>query len=600
MNYKKIFILFIVLIIFNLTAIAQEIKTIEVNKEYHDFHIKENQNITLNFSLKKDVYYSITVTQKGIDVELFLKDNQGKVIEHMDSPNGKYGPEKIIYSSDKSSMFSLLIKPLKEDENAEEGDFSISITKISNHLKKLSYDQLIQDFEILKNAYIETKVGLWYNSYSQFDSLCTVQKQKIRANMNALEFYKIMAPITAYTKEGHCNIRISDQTSVYIKQNGKYFPFRVKIFDGKAYVLNNFDKFKTKGLLISKINNNSIDKILKTFLSIEPNDGYNETGKYAWIEAAFSRYYLRFFEVNPKSFDVDLINPDTREKVEYKNIPSYSYKEMKSYFKSLKKILPKEDFDKPVSFSIDSSTKTATLTVNSFDTSNYKNGKEGFHNFLDKTFKTILAHNTKYLIIDIRKNEGGEQGMEDYLLSYLIDKPYAKYKYVEIPSFSYSFIKYTDYKNDPDNLKRELKKDFAQNNDGRYLNIKGSSYEGTVPNKNNFKGKIYILISRLTFSGGSEFATMAKNYTNAIFIGEETSGGFYGNTSGTFLKFTLPNSQLTGRIPLCKFVLDSKNFDIPFGHGLLPDFKIKKNIKDHLNGIDNEMIYTKKLIKNGQ
>ncbi|MGY0408293.1 MAG: S41 family peptidase [Polaribacter sp.] len=334
---------------------------------------------------------------------------------------------------------------------------------------------------------------------------------------------------------------------------------------------------------------------MKTFLSIEPNDGYNQQGKYGWIETAFSEYYLRFFEATPKSFDLELIEPDTKKKIEYKNIPSYSYKKMKNYFKILKKIVPKNNFEEASTFSIDSISNTATLTVNTFETSNYKNGKEGFHNFLEKTFKTISQHTIKNLIIDIRKNEGGAQGMEDYLLSYLIDKPYNKYKYVEIPSFTYSFLKYTNYKNESDILKRELKEDFYRNNDGRYLNMKGH-YEGTAPNKNNFKGKIYILTGRLTFSGGSEFVALAKNYTNAIFIGEETNGGFYGNTSGSFLKFTLPNSQLTGRIPLCKFVLESKNFDIPFGHGVIPNYKIKENIQDYLNGIDTPMKFTINLI----
>ena len=161
--------------------------------------------------------------------------------------------------------------------------------------------------------------------------------------------------------------------------------------------------------------------------------------------------------------------------------------------------------------------------------------------------------------------------MEDMLLSHLITENYHKYKYVEIPSFTYSFLKFTDYKGEQDTLKSELSEEFYQTSDGRYLNKKGF-YEGCSPNSIHFDGTIYILISGLTFSGGSEFAALAKNYTNAIFIGEETGGGYYGNTSGSYLKFTLPNTQLKGRVPLCKFVVETQNNSIPFGRGIIPDY----------------------------
>ncbi|MEZ0130531.1 S41 family peptidase, partial [Flavobacterium sp. LBUM151] len=201
----------------------------------------------------------------------------------------------------------------------------------------------------------------------------------------------------------------------------------------------------------------------------------------------------------------------------------------------------------------------------------------------------------KHLILDIRRNEGGEQGMEDHLLSYLTNQEYKKYKYVEIPGFTYSFLEYTDYKDQKEVLIKELQKDFYQSTDGRFLNSIGH-YAGEKPNSNNFKGDIYILISGLTFSGGSEFAALAKNYTNAKFIGEETGGGYYGNSSGSFLKFTLPNSKIMGRIPLCKFVVEDKNFEIPFGHGVLPDYAVESKIEEYLNGEDPEMEYVKKLI----
>lgn len=472
-------------------------------------------------------------------------------------------------------------------------DSTVSKKEILKTLTRFSYNNLNQDFNILKNAFIETHVGLWYNTYAQFDSICTVQKDKIKDNMNALEFYKIVAPLVAYTKEGHCFIHTSDETNLYTKQNFTYLPFFVKILKGKVFVINNINKSETKGLMLSKINGESVDSIMKVFLSIEPADGYNITSKYHWIESAFWRYYSYFFP-QVKSFNIELINLNTTKHIVLNNIASSTLSDLQKIQQSVIASIPNYINTEPCSIKKDSATGIATLTFNTFKKSRYKDGVTGFKKLLDQYFDTIKEQKIKHIIIDIRKNEGGTQGMEDHLLSHLIDKPYLKYKYIEIPSFRYSFIKYSDDADDA--LYKDLTTDFYFGNDGRYLNMKGH-YEGDNVSYNNFKGDVYILISGLTFSGGSEFAALAKNHTTAKFIGEETGGGYYGNTSGSDIFYTLPHTKLTGRIPLCKFVVQVKDDSIPFGHGLIPDYYLQPTITEYLKGQDVEIEYTKKMIE---
>ncbi|MBF4515936.1 hypothetical protein IRZ71_06265 [Flavobacterium sp. ANB] len=581
---------------FVIVSVSAQQKTIplKLNHQLDGLILKRNeeQNFSLNF--KKDTYYAIVATQQGIDLIVSLKDKTGKVIQEVDSPNGMFGPEKIVFSPENSDAFSITVKPLNEDSNSQEGKYSIVFEEIPKNLKKLNTAELLQDFDILKNAYYETRIGLWYNSRTQFDSICNVQKSKIKNNMNALEFYRILAPIVAFTKEGHCNIKPSDETNVYLKQNGTYLPFCVKILDKKVYLINDLENHKTKGLQIAKINGENIDTILNYFLSIEPADGFNVTSKYRWIEKAFSRYYARYYALK-KEVSLELIDPKSNQKVVYET-PTYNYKDFNKLYSKIVETIPNYSYKEAATFAIDAATSTATLTVNTFNLGNFKDKRKGFQDFLAKNFNSIAEQKIKHLILDVRKNEGGEQGMEDHLLSYLINQEYKKYNYVEIPGFTYSFIEYTDYKDQKDVLVKELNEDFYQSNDGRFINRDGH-YIGEKPNANNFKGDVYILISGLTFSGGSEFAALAKNNTNAKFIGEETGGGYYGNSSGSFLKFTLPNSKITGRIPLCKFVVEDKNYGIPFGHGVLPDYTIEPTIDQYLNGEDPEMDFAKKLIQ---
>ncbi|MBO9673759.1 MAG: hypothetical protein J7577_09980 [Sphingobacteriaceae bacterium] len=599
---KKDSIIILIFLFFSLSVYAQAGKNpipLKIDKTTADLSLKQGEETTFSFTLKKDFYYSITVEQKGIDVIIGLKDLHGKTIQEVDSPNGRFGSEKIIFSPDSTASFILVVKPLADTANAKEGNYSVVVQSPPKKLKQLSYKALEQDFNILKNAFIETHVGLWYNTYTQFDSLCNVQKSKIKDKMTALDFYKLVAPVVTYTKEGHSALQPSEETNNYIRQNGRYFPFLVKIFDKKVYILNDLNNYKTRGMQLSKINGNNIEGILEQFLTIEPADGYNTTSKYHWIETAFAKYYLRFFEQQPLSFNVELIDPKTGEKITHNQIPALSFKQYGKFVSKEIKSIPNYSYKEPASLKIDTLNNTAILTVNTFSTSSYKDGRKGFKEFLAKSFHDIANYRIQQLIIDIRRNEGGAQGMEDHLLSYLIDKEYPKYKYAEIPSFTFSFLDYTEYRNKKsrDDFEKELRSEFYRSNDGRYLDLPGK-YKGDTPQVNRFKGDVYILISGLTFSGGSEFAALAKNYTKARFIGEETGGGYYGNTSGFFIQYTLPNSKLTGRIPLIKFVVEEKHNTIAFGHGLMPDNEVQPKIDEYLSGYDTEMEFVKKLIKN--
>jgi hypothetical protein len=592
---KRFFSIFLALCVcISLTAQHKK-QTIKLNQLIDNLEIKRGEEHFFKIKLTADTYYGLNVQQQGIDLVVSIINKEGKLMAEVDSPNGKNGPEKILFSPDKTDEFEVGIKPLDEKSNSESGKYTIRLQKVPNTLEKIPVKNLLSDFDLLQNAYYETRVGLWYNSRTQFDSICNLQKSKIKAPMNALEFYRILAPVVSFTKEGHCNIKISDETTAFLKQKGTYLPFGIKVLDKKVYVINDYKDFKLKGLVLSKINGEAIENIMAKMLEIEPADGFNMTSKYRWIEGAFSKYYARYFPAS-KFITLELLNPDNNTKIVYENIPSCTFKEFAKLYEVIKKQVPNYTFSKSSDFSIDPITSTAVITVNTFSLGSYTDKRKGFQLFLEKAFDSISSQKIKHLIIDIRKNEGGEQGMEDHFLSYLTNEEYKKYKYVEIPGFTYSFLEHTNYAGQKEILIEELKEDFYLSTDGRYLN-KAGHYTGEKPNIKNFKGDLYILISGLTFSGGSEFAALAKNYTHAKFIGEETGGGYYGNSSGSFLSFTLPNSAVTGRIPLCKFVIEPKADSIPFGRGVLPDYEVQPAIKEYLAGYDSEMEYVKTLIR---
>lgn len=102
-----------------------------------------------------------------------------------------------------------------------------------------------------------------------------------------------------------------------------------------------------------------------------------------------------------------------------------------------------------------------------------------------------FLHNTDALIIDLRRNGGGQPEMVALLSSYLFDKP----------------VHLNDIYWRPNNSTREF------------------WTKETVPGKKYGNKNVYLLTSKFTFSGAEEFSYNLKNLKRATLIGETTGGG---------------------------------------------------------------------------
>jgi C-terminal processing protease CtpA/Prc len=290
------------------------------------------------------------------------------------------------------------------------------------------------------------------------------------------------------------------------------------------------------------------------------------------------------------NYEIETFNPKD-------NITSKFIVDGVSYFKvaelkeQIEKLVHPKNSNEPINLTF-TNTETAILYCNAFTEDN----PETFHKLIDSLFTKTRILKMKNLIIDLRKNEGGYEGYEDYVFSYLTSKKYEKYKYVQTLALNYSFYEYTRNVNTSEKQKgfeSSLRLENEQINDGRILRKKGI-LNPENPKPNSFKGNVFVLTSGSTSSGGSEFASLIKTNTDAKFIGQETGGGYYGNTSGMFLVLILPTSKITIRIPLLKFIVNVKE-NFPFGRGVIPDYQIEPTIDEYLNGYDTELEFAKRL-----
>ncbi len=117
--------------------------------------------------------------------------------------------------------------------------------------------------------------------------------------------------------------------------------------------------------------------------------------------------------------------------------------------------------------------------------------------------------------------------------------------------------------------------------------------------KYKFDGKVYIIISPITYSGGSEFSNMAYSNTDAIFVGQETGGGYLGNTSGYGREVILPNSKIIMDIPALQFVMNVKP-KIPFGRGVIPHYKVVPTFEEYMTNKNVSLEFILKQIADGK
>ena len=152
-----------------------------------------------------------------------------------------------------------------------------------------------------------------------------------------------------------------------------------------------------------------------------------------------------------------------------------------------------------------------------------------------------------YLIVDIRNNGGGNSGYSERINKYLIKDPIRA-------SVS----------------RRRLK-----------------------PNTENFRGRLFVLISTNTFSAAESFALDLFESGDATFIGTATGG----DTGNRPKKYTT-DYGMSFRIPRRKSPQVSFKGFFMEGIGIHPDIEVELTIDDYLKEKDTVLEYTIKLIEN--
>ena len=390
----------------------------------------------------------------------------------------------------------------------------------------------------------------------------------------------------AAIKCGHTNVSAPEAVRKDINNTLAVLPFQVRVLNKQAFIFRDFSDLSNPenkqgalaGRLIRSINGVPASKILAVMMAAVPADGDVQSSREFRLSGwTFNNYLVTLLGISGP-YEMVLVGADKKEqklKVNGVELPKLQ-QASKTRFRQ------DQGSERGAELKFYDDGRIAKIAIYHFGGYADPEKKQDFRDFYKESFEAIHSEGARALIIDLRDNGGGEDELGQLLLSYLVDKPFKYYDDLVINSMSFSFSKYTAR---PITVPEKLVETRA---DGKVHAVGHPNWGIKQPNQPTFTGKVYILINGGSFSTTSEFLSQAHFHKRATFIGDESAGGYYGNSSGIMPLVTLPNTKVGVRVPLLTYYMAVSGYKAA-AHGIVPDYKIEYTIDDLLAGTDKDI-----------
>lgn len=467
-------------------------------------------------------------------------------------------------------------------------------------LPKIEKEKLLNDLEILYQGLDKFHSGMyWYTPKDTVDKAFRDVRKKITKELNVLEFHKLIAPLVALSREDHTNIYLPSSVREKINSEIKLLPLTVVSLGGKLYCVKNGSSVQDvalEGKQIEAINGETPTSIVDKIGNLFASDGFIKTVKYSDLRGFnFSVYYFYYygqidqFTIKFKGIDEPVVINPLQLKVINQHLNA-RYETSKST--EDEKLLEYEILNDSVAY-------LGIHTFSNDDIRAYSKEKK-LSVFLRNSFKSIEENDINVLIVDVSKNTGGSEGNEGLLYSYFGEN-YQKYQKVRVKTQKAVLDNGADK---PITLKalglferlflnKKMEDGSLERREGVGKGLMAFKQEPEY----TFHGKTYVLISPITYSGGSEFSNMMYSQGLATFVGQETGGGYYGNTSGYSKKLVLPHTKIAVFIPALQFVMNVKP-KITFGRGVIPHHEVIPTFAEYVNRENAPLNYVLEHLEN--
>lgn len=193
-----------------------------------------------------------------------------------------------------------------------------------------------------------------------------------------------------------------------------------------------------------------------------------------------------------------------------------------------------------------------------------------FKTFVDNAFAGFLDKRAHSVLIDLRNNPGGDNSFSDPLLAWFADKPFRFSSDFEIrvsEAAVASNRKRLAAQSEGDSVSAKLAAAYA----GQPLHSRVKFPIPLVSPRagERFKGRVYLLINRHSYSNTVLVAAIAQDYGFGTVLGEETAD--LASTYGASEQFTLPQTGIAVSFPKARILRPSGDQQ---ARGVVPDIAI--------------------------
>lgn len=462
-------------------------------------------------------------------------------------------------------------------------------------MHRIAPAQMRSDLVLLKKILEANHPSLyWYTSKAVIDSSFETLEKELTDSLTTIEFRNRVAEWISQIKCGHTVVRLPKKTSRQFQQNKvAMFPLQVKVWGDSMVVLANQhrgDSVLTRGTILRSINGYNTKAITDRIFNTISTDGDAVNHRNQVVTNSFPFWHALHFGTD-SIYRIEYIDPAGKTGTTI--IRPFSPAERIAQQKqsdSLAVVRPPEISKRQMrrlsrrSLTIDTLQRSAFMRLNTFSRGSLKS-------FFRKSFRKMNALQIEHLVIDLRNNSGGRVSNSTALTKYLSNQPFKIGDTVAAISRKFRYSRYIQPV-----VPFWLAMNFGavKAADGAIHYRRYEQHYYPPKTKHHFNGNIYLLQGGYTFSAATMFIAALKGQENVTVIGEESGGGYYGNSAMHIPNITLPESRLSISLPLYKLVMDKNRSK---GRGIIPDILVPPSSAAIRAGVDLKTDTVLSLIK---
>lgn len=420
-----------------------------------------------------------------------------------------------------------------------------SIVKVTLH-RPMTVTQVREDFALFRSALTERHPDLYrYQSRDSLDGLLDSCQASLNRPMTPIEFCNVVRFVVSAVRCGHTSANFPSGILEKYAANVKMLPLGVWFSQDRAFIYCSAEQMIPAGSEVLSIDSEPVGRVYSNLMQYLPSDGLIRSKKIATLNNGAFLFLYNFVYGEKQRFTVKVKLADG-------NVRDFTLDA--GYYEQSQCRLPQSTSAFLLNITYPDNAH-ALLTIRTFSNDRISGTGQNFRAFLDSAFTEFRRRSIDSLIIDVRGNGGGDDVFGALLCSYLTDQPFRYFS-----------------------LLQSREKPLFTEQDHPGLAVQ-------QPSPMAYPGKVVILTDGRTFSTAADFCAMMRSSNRAVFVGEETGGGYEGNNSGGSYRTQLPHSGIQLAIPTIRYTNAVKSPSQP-GRGIIPDFTIATSISDLLSGKD--------------